>query len=1315
MKKLLTKGSYAAGLILLFLAAALPAVAQFTATNLTSGGLYTALAKDAAGNLYETQVQNGTSGAIYEVLEYQVSGGDPLVIYTGLTHETGDYPWGLAVDGSGNIYVSTDFTSLGGAILKLTNSGGTYSATTIQTGRYFSALAFDGSNNLYTAEYDATNNTYAVVKYASPYTGTGTKIYDHLKTAPGYTYPTGLAIAPNGDVFVADAFSNDVSITDGSRILKLTAASNYAASSVSLGRYATALAVDASGNLFSSENSGNGYRLMKYTGGGGTATVVYSPLHNNGIYYPWGIAVINADKIFVADGPTNTTEPIGDAILELLSANSSLANLTVTNATISPAFTSTVKAYSATVANTITSTLVTPTVSDPMATVTVSGNAVASGSGYTVPLNVGLNTIPVVVTAADGVTTTTYTIKITRQSSSDANLTLLTVNAGNLTPAFATGTTSYTVLVNNSHSTISFTPTVEDNTAKVKVNGVTVASGAASGAIPLVAGPNTINTVVTAQDGVTQITYSVVVTRQPSSVATLSLLVLSSATLNPAFATATTSYTASVPNATTSIMVRPMVTDQTSTVTVNGVATATSTYSAPITLNVGNNVIPVVVTAQDGTTMVTYTVTVNRSANADLAGLTLNPGLLTPTFGANKTSYTSAVSNAHPTTTVTPTLSDPAATVTVNGVAVTSGTASQPIALAEGTTTNINTVVTASDGITQKTYLVVMSRAASSVSTLSNIALSAGALSPTFSAAQTSYDISEPNSLTSVNVTPTATDANATIMVNGNTIPSGTPANIPLSVGENGVTIIVTSQDGSTNNTYTLSINRALSPDATLSKLRLSAGTLSPVFAPGTTGYSATVPFNTTSVTEYLMTNEPNATATVNGLPLNADTASSPMSLNVGANVITTVVTAQDGSTMQTYTITVNRTGASVASLYNLAVSAGNLTPVFATNTTSYTVLVSNGHTTISVTPTLLDINASVTVNGAAVASGQPSGNINLNVGPNVISTVVTAQDGVTTKTYTVTVTRQPSTNANLSALTLSSGTLSPAFAAATTSYTASVTNATASITVRPTASDPNATIKVNGTTVASGTSSAAISLAVGSNVISTVITASDGTTKKTYTVTVTRATPANALLSALTIAAGNLTPVFSSNTTSYTDLVSNNHPTITITPTAADATSTITVNGTAVASGTSSGTLSLAVGANVITTIVTASDGTTTKTYTITVTRQPPAGGALRLAYIPQPSNDVTVHKAVSPGADGINDFLRIDNIELYPENKISIVNNDGALVYTAKGYDNRSKTFDGHSNTGAMQKPGTYFYLLQYKDGGETKQQTGYIILKY
>ena len=165
MKKFTSKGFYIFSVIILFAWAALPARAQFTGVPIESGGLYTALTRDLNNNLYITRVTPGTAGATYEVERYANGTGSPFVVYTGLTHEIGDYPWGLAVTGNGNVYISTDFTSSSGSIIKLTynSSNNTYAASTLQTGRYFTALAVDAAGNLYDTEYDAAHTTYAVV------------------------------------------------------------------------------------------------------------------------------------------------------------------------------------------------------------------------------------------------------------------------------------------------------------------------------------------------------------------------------------------------------------------------------------------------------------------------------------------------------------------------------------------------------------------------------------------------------------------------------------------------------------------------------------------------------------------------------------------------------------------------------------------------------------------------------------------------------------------------------------------------------------------------------------------------------------------------------------------------------------------------------------------------------------------------------------------------------------------------------------------------------------------------------------------------
>src|SRR6185312_1263405 len=323
------------------------------------------------------------------------------------------------------------------------------------------------------------------------------------------------------------------------------------------------------------------------------------------------------------------------------------------------------------------------------------------------------------------------------------------------------------------------------------------------------------------------------------------------------------------------------------------------------------------------------------------------------------------------------------------------------------------------------------------------------------------------------------------------------------------------------------------------------------------------------------------------------------------------------------------------------------LTPTFNYTITSYTASVPNATTSVKITPAASDANATITVNGVTVKSGTASAAINLNTGPNIITTVVNAQDEMSKKTYTITITR-PSTDASLANLAISSGTLSPVFAAATTSYTDYVSDGVTSVTISPTATDAGASITVNGTAVTSGTASAPIPLAIGPNTVTVVVTAGDGVTTKTYTATVNRM---NTYLTNLKINNGtiSLTPAFHFTTTSYTASASNATASIKITPALAYSGSTVTVNGIPVTSGTASGAIALAVGPNTINTVVTGGDGTSTYTYTITVTRAAtgPIAEPLEAVSVQNPANTpqiedgVIVHQGISPNGDGQNDFL--------------------------------------------------------------------------
>ena len=343
-------------------------------------------------------------------------------------------------------------------------------------------------------------------------------------------------------------------------------------------------------------------------------------------------------------------------------------------------------------------------------------------------------------------------------------------------------------------------------------------------------------------------------------------------------------------------------------------------------------------------------------------------------------------------------------------------------------------------------------------------------------------------------------------------------------------------------------------------------------------------------------------------------------------------------STGITVSLALSATASSDATLSALALSDGALSPSFASDVTDYTAQVANAASRITVTAARSDSAADIDYldgDGDELTDLDPGTDghqVDLVVGENVIQVKLTAEDG-TTKTYKVTVTRAAgvSTDATLSALTLSKGTLSPAFASDVIAYAASVGDSVSRITVTAARSDSAAEIAyLDGDdialadldTVADGHQ---VDLVVGANTIKVKVTAGDGATTKTYTVTVTRAAQSNtdATLSAIALADVNgaaiaLSPSFASNVIVYRASVPLSVRAITITVATRDSAATVQFgvdredgldfdddedfeDPETVADGYRHRT-ALSSGDNVIYVKVTAGDGTTTKTYTVTV-----------------------------------------------------------------------------------------------------------------
>jgi hypothetical protein len=358
--------------------------------------------------------------------------------------------------------------------------------------------------------------------------------------------------------------------------------------------------------------------------GSGIAPVAMSAtlsgLLPNSTYYYRAVASNSAGTIF---GETQSVTTISNIV--------TLQSLSLSNGTLNPVFSTLTRNYTASVANDVTAISATWLTSHANATSQVrinTGNftTVARGANSpSLPLVVGNNTITIRVTAQDGVTAGNHTIIVARQRSSNAELSALTASAGALSPAFESATTTYSLTVPNSivSTTVNATKATSGGKLDVRVNQGAfgaITTGKASAALALVPGLNRIETRVTAEDGLTTRSYVVNITRTPSvtSLANLSMRWnTTNLAFTPAFASATSNYSLTVPNSVSSVSFLPTLAAANSIAStrVNGgnfTSIAAGKVSSLLNLNAGVNTAELRVLSDDKTTSQTYFFAIDR-------------------------------------------------------------------------------------------------------------------------------------------------------------------------------------------------------------------------------------------------------------------------------------------------------------------------------------------------------------------------------------------------------------------------------------------------------------------------------------------------------------------------------------------------------------------------------------------------------------------------------------------------------------------------------------------------------------------------------
>jgi len=82
-----------------------------------------------------------------------------------------------------------------------------------------------------------------------------------------------------------------------------------------------------------------------------------------------------------------------------------------------------------------------------------------------------------------------------------------------------------------------------------------------------------------------------------------------------------------------------------------------------------------------------------------------------------------------------------------------------------------------------------------------------------------------------------------------------------------------------------------------------------------------------------------------------------------------------------------------------------------------------------------------------------------------------------------------------------------------------------------------------------------------------------------------------------------------------------------------------------------------------------------------------------------------------ISPNNDGLNDYLYIPNIELFTNNRVTIFNAFGEIIFQENNYDNVNVRWDGRNRRGQLVPDGVYYYVVE-SDGVQT--MGGWILMR-
>jgi hypothetical protein len=245
-----------------------------------------AVAVDGSGDVFVGSSVKGVFGTVLD----EIPAGCSLPSCVKTLAGTYGAPWGIAVDGAGNIFVAD--VSSSGTIYELP-AAGAYSTVKKLSGNFgtVTSLTIDGNANIFLS--DSTNSAVKEMTAASGY-ATVTTI------ATGFTGPVGIAVDSSGNLFVADT-------TAVKEILAVNGSIPASPTVKTLGSGILTpidIKVDASGNVFVTDGNNSHVGVFEILAAGGYTSV--QPLFT-GFATPQGLAISDGGDLFVVDNGTNSS------------------------------------------------------------------------------------------------------------------------------------------------------------------------------------------------------------------------------------------------------------------------------------------------------------------------------------------------------------------------------------------------------------------------------------------------------------------------------------------------------------------------------------------------------------------------------------------------------------------------------------------------------------------------------------------------------------------------------------------------------------------------------------------------------------------------------------------------------------------------------------------------------------------------------------------------------------------------------------------------------------------------------------------------